>query len=253
MGVEEHIPMITNKNVILVVGRPKTGKTESLRNLDPSKVAYANYDKKDHLFSFAMDEKIDNVLDTIPFLDACEAEPQIEYIVLDTLTYMMDMYARQIVNTAKDSRAAWGDYAIFYEEVIQKLQMSKKNIIVLSHIKDIYNEKEFVTEQRVPVQGKIGGRGVEADFSTIVMSTTMPFDYFNGKDGINKIEDLNPSFEEELKGVKHVFMTMATKDSMGAPVRAYKGMWNKKSDLYIDNDVQVVFDRIKEFSQKIKK
>jgi hypothetical protein len=40
---------------------------------------------------------------------------------------------------------------------------------------------------------------------------------------------------------------------MGAPVRAYKGMWNKKSDLYIDNDVQVVFDRIKEFSQKIKK
>lgn len=229
------------------------GKTECLRNLDPKKVAYANYDKKDHFFGFAMDEKIDNVTDTLAFLDAAESIDQIEYIVIDTLTYMMDMFARQVVNTAADSRSAWGDYATFYEEVIQRLQMSKKNVIVLSHIKDMYNEKELITEQRVPVQGKIGGRGVEADFSTIVMTTTMPFDYFDGHDGKSKIEDLNPSFEEELKGVKHVFMTMATRDSMGAPVRAYKGMWNKKSDLYLDNDVQILFDRIAEFAEQVKK
>ena len=52
--------------------------------------------------------------------------------------------------------------------------------------------------------------------------------------------------EEREDGVKYVFQTRITKDSAGEKMRSAMGLWNR-DELYIDNDLQLVFNRLKEF------
>lgn len=236
--------MADNKNIVLVTGRPNTGKTASLRNLNQEKWANLNADMKETPFRdrFAASVHITDALDIIPFIQEIETNPDIEGGILDTLTHLMTMYERQYVLTATNTQKAWGDYGNFYRELIHTIKAGTKNYAILSHEDTQLNEQAMQMETRVPVKGQVGKIGVEADFTIVVTAKQMPVKV------LEKYENdlLNITDEEREDGLKYVFITRATKEYAGGLMRAPMGLW-KRNELYIDNDLNLVFQRLKEY------
>ncbi|MGB1226453.1 MAG: AAA family ATPase [Poseidonibacter sp.] len=233
-----------NNHIVMSIGKPVTGKTSSLRKLPPERTAYINFDNKPLPFPvpFYKDIRMKNIDHLLGGIDTLENDDNVEYIVLDTISFMMEMYENQKVVTAVNTQQAWGEYAQFYITFLHKIKTSKKKIIVLAHSKDVYNENEMVTEQVVPVKGAIGKRGVEADFTTIIGSKKIKtIDLETKKNDLLSITD-----EEEEDGFKYIFQTRVTKDTMNEKMRSQLGLWNRE-ELYIDNDIVKVMDRITDY------
>ena len=57
---------------------------------------------------------------------------------------------------------------------------------------------------------------------------------------------LNITEDDELLGIKHVFQTRLTKDTVNERITSKIGLWNKE-ETYIDNDLQLVIDRLNEY------
>ena len=104
-----------NKNIILIMGRPNTGKTASMRNLPMEEVAYLSADLTDiSCDANNINEiKIKDAKQVPNYINKCEANPKIKYTVLDTLTSLMGMYERQYVVPkagTKEGMSAWGGF-----------------------------------------------------------------------------------------------------------------------------------------------
>ena len=233
-----------NKNIVLVVGRPNTGKSASLRNLNQGKMVYLNADLKELPFKskFAANAEIADAPDVLNYVDDIENEPSIEGGVLDTITFLMSMYERQYVIGSANTQKAWGDYGNFYRNLIHKLKAGTKNYAILAHADTQHNEVNMTMETSVPIKGAVGKIGVEADFTTIVSAKQMPINKLIGFE--NELLHITP--EEEEDGFKFVFSTRITKDSVGEKMRSAMGLWSRK-ELYIDNDLNQVFNRLKQY------
>ncbi len=226
------------------MGKPNTGKSSSLRNMDQSKMVYLNTDLKELPFNgkFAATAEISDAVDILTFIEEIEANPAITGAVLDTITYLMRMYERQYVSTAADGQKAWGSYANFYGEFIHAIKAGSKDYVVLAHEDSIYNEQTMSFDVKIPIKGSVGKIGVEADFTTIVGSKQIEVSKL--KDHANDLLKITPNEEED--GIKYVFCTRVTKHHPGEKMRAPMGFW-KRDELYIDNDVQQIFDRLKTY------
>ena len=239
--------MAQNKNLVLILGKPNTGKSASLRNLPQKTMAYLNADLKEIPFqsNFASSVEIADALEVLDYIDAIEEEAGITGGVLDTITFLMQMYERQYVVPfagTKTGQAAWGDYGNFYRNMIHKLKAGSKNYAILAHEATEYNELNSRMDSYVPIKGAVGKVGVEADFTTILSSKQMPIKTLEKyPNDLLKITDT-----EREDGVKYVFQTRITKDSTGEKMRSAMGLWSRE-ELYIDNDLQLVFERLNKF------
>lgn len=239
--------MAQNKNLVLILGKPNTGKSASLRNLPQETMAYLNADLKEIPFqsNFASSVEIADALEVLDYIDAIEEEAGITGGVLDTITFLMQMYERQYVVPfagTKTGQSAWGDYGNFYRNMIHKLKAGSKNYAILAHEATEYNELNSRMDSYVPIKGAVGKVGVEADFTTILSSKQMPIKTLEKyPNDLLKITDT-----EREDGVKYVFQTRITKDSTGEKMRSAMGLWSRE-ELYIDNDLQLVFERLNKF------
>lgn len=237
--------MSENKNIVLIMGKPNTGKSTSLRNLsNQDKYVYLNTDLKSTPFKnkFLKDVQVTDALDVLTYIQEIEANDQVEGAIIDTITFLMSMYERQYVITATNTQAAWGNYGNFYKEFIHAIKAGTKNYIVLAHEDTFLNEQSMQMETKVPIKGSVGKIGVEADFTTILSTKQIP---------TKKLEDikndlLHVTEDEQEDGFKYVFCTRVTKESIGEKMRSAIGLWDRK-ELYIDNDVQQVINRLKEY------
>jgi len=236
--------MSQNKNIVLISGKPNSGKSSSLRNMDVSKMVYLNTDLKAVPFkaNFAAQAEISNATDVLAYIKQIEDNDKISGAVLDTLTFLMSMYERQYVSTAVDGQKAWGGYGNFYKEVIHAIKSGTKDYVILAHEDTIYNEDNLTMETKIPVKGAVGKIGVEADFTTIVGAKQVPLKKLQGHE--NAL--LNITDEEREDGIKYVFVTRITKDYHGEKMRAPIGFWGR-DELYIDNDVNHIYDRLKAY------
>lgn len=237
--------MSSNKNVVLIMGPPNTGKSMSLYNLkDQEKFVYMNADLKELPFKdrFAMNVPIANATDVLDYIPQIEEEAGVQGAILDTITFLMAMYERQYVNTAINTQAAWGNYGNFYRDIIHEIKAGTKDYVIMAHEDSFHNEQTSQMETRVPVKGQVGRIGVEADFSTILSTKQMPVST------LKKYENdlLNITEEEEEDGVKYVFCTRISKEYVGSKMRSPVGLW-KREELYIDNDIGQVLKRLKEY------
>ena len=239
--------MAQNKNLVLILGKPNTGKSASLRNLPQETMAYLNADLKEIPFqsNFASSVEIADALEVLDYIDAIEEEAGITGGVLDTITFLMQMFERQYVVPfagTKTGQSAWGDYGNFYRNMIHKLKAGSKNYAILAHEATEYNELNSRMDSYVPIKGAVGKVGVEADFTTILSSKQIPIKTLEKyPNDLLKITDT-----EREDGVKYVFQTRITKDSTGEKMRSAMGLWSRE-ELYIDNDLQLVFGRLNKF------
>lgn len=233
-----------NKNVVLVTGPPNTGKTTSLRNLIQERWANLNADMKEVPFRdrFAASVHIPDAKLIHPYIEEIEGNPDIDGGIIDTLTHLMAMYERQYVLTATNTQKAWGDYGNFYREIVHAIKAGSKNYVIFTHEDSYLNEQRAQMESKIPVKGQVGKIGVEADFSIVLSSMQVPLKKLEGYE--NDLLTITP--EEEEDGVKYVFCTRITKEYAGGLMRSPLGLW-KRNELYIDNDLSLVFNRLKEY------
>lgn len=234
-----------NKNIVLIMGKPNTGKSTSLMRLkNQDKMVYLNTDLKELPFKdrFLKNVEVADAMDVLSFIADIEATEKVEGAVLDTITFLMQMYERQYVNTATNTQKAWGDYANFYREFIHAIKAGTKDYAILAHEETMLNEQTMQMETRVPVKGSVGKVGVEADFTTILATKQVPIKKLEGIEN----DLLHITDEEREDGFKYVFVTRVTKDSVGEKMRSAMGLW-KRNELYIDNDLNQVFERLKQY------
>lgn len=237
-----------NNNLILVVGKATTGKSASLRELaPPDGVAYLNCENNK---SLPFRNKFQALTITDPYqvyqaIEEVEEDDSIHTIVIDTITFLMDMFESQYVIGSANTQKAWGDYAQFFINLMQQyVAVSSKRIIMMAHTADVANESEMTLETIVKVKGSLMSKGIESFFTQVISTKRLPLkklkNYDEGNDLLSITED------DEILGYKHVFQTLPTKETAHERIRSPMGMWDRK-ETYIDNNIELVLNRIAEY------
>jgi len=235
-----------NDNLVLIGGKSASGKSASLMGIDkPEGVLYLNCEnnKKLPFKSKFTEVTITDPNDVYHAFNQAEESDKIHTIVIDSLTYLMDMYETVHVLTSANTMKAWGTYQQFLKRLMsQYVAVSTKNIIFLAHTKDEINEAEMIQETFVPVKGALKNAGIESFFSTVLSCKKMPITKLEAY----KSDLLNITEEEATLGFKYVFQTRLTKETVNERMRSSIGMW-KVTETYIDNNVQHVINRLHEY------
>lgn len=240
------MPNGVNDLLVLVGGKSTTGKSWSLQHMrNPEGVMYLNCESGKRL-PFKSKFKEATVIDPLQVFgafDAAEKDDSIHTIVIDTLTFLMDMYETRYIVPAKDGREAWGNFAQYFKSMMQQyVAKSTKTVLFLAHTKDTLNEGEMVMETAVPIKGSLKNQGVEAYFSCIVAAKRVSINAL--KEYQSDLLTITP-MEEKLK-FKHVFQTQLTADTVNERIRGPMGLWTPE-ETFIDNDMQLVVDRLIEY------
>lgn len=240
--------MAENTHLVLVSGKSATGKSACLAKLkDQEGVAYLNCENNKRLPFRNQFKKINVTTPAMVYqaFDQAEQSQKIHTIVVDTLTFLMDLYESLHVLTSANTMKAWGEYAQFLKILMsQKVANSTKNVIILAHTSDVMNESEMINETLVKVKGSIMNQGVEAFFSTVISTKKMPLTKLTEEVANSPYFTVTP--EEEAAGFKYVFQTLLTKETVNERIRSPMGMWSA-NETFIDNDIQNVIDRLHEY------
>jgi hypothetical protein len=247
-----------NDHLVLVCGKSAAGKSASLQNIkDPKGVLYLNCENNKKLpFKSDFIQYTVTDPDHVPMIvGAVESEEEITIadksydtakihtIVVDSLTYLMDMYESTKVINSSNTMQAWGAYAQFMKNMMaQDVAKSTRNVIFLAHTSDIYNESEMVNETIVKVKGSLMNQGIESFFSTVISCKKMPLSKLKlANSPMYKIND-----DEETLGFKYVYQTRLTKETVNERMRSPVGMWEIK-ETFIDNNIQHVLNRLHDY------
>jgi len=238
--------MSINTNLVLIVGESASGKSQSLSGLHPSKgVMYLNTESgkrlpfKDTFQRFT----ITDPMQVFEGFDHAETQADVHTIVVDSATYLLDMYEATYVRNAVNSQKAWGDFQMFWKDLLlSKVAASTKNVIFTAHTLAILNESTGIMEAKVPVKGALKNNGIESYFSSVIAAKSVPLrtlaDYEN--------DLLNITEEEEMLGYKYVFQTRKTKATVGERIRNPIDLFSIQ-ETFIDNNIQLVMDRLKSY------
>ena len=237
------------KDLVLIAGTSSSGKSASLMNLpDHPGVMYLNCESGKRL---PFPNKFDRYVITDPMqvyeaFDEAENMPHIHTIVVDSLTFLMDMFESMYVIGSSNTMQGWANYNQYFKNLMQdKVAKSSKRVIFTAHTLATLNENEMVVETKVPVKGALKNQGIEAYFSCIVYAKRVTLKVLkNYENDLLVITD-----EEEMLGFKHVFQTCITKDTVHERIRSPRFMW-KTNESFIDNDVMKLFQRINEFYEE---
>jgi len=235
-----------NNNLILIVGKSGSGKSASLRGLeDPKGVIYLNCESGKELpFASKFRQQVITDPRQVPtIIEQAEAHANIHTVVVDTITFMMDMYESNLVLTAKNKMEGWANYAQFWKKLMmQSVAKSSKNIIMLAHTMDVLNESEGVMETLVKIKGSVMNQGVEAYFCNVIACKKLALTSLTNYE--SSLLKITP--EEESLGYKYVYQTKLTKETVHERLRGPLGMWDT-AETFIDNDAQLVLNRLHDY------
>jgi hypothetical protein len=175
--------------------------------------------------------------------EAAEKMDDVHTIVVDSLTYLMDMYESVYVLNSANTMAAWGQFSQYFKVLMQQhVAKSTKNVIFTAHTSDTLNESEMVMETKVPVKGSLKNNGIESYFSVVLASKKVPLKVL--KEYSSDLLTITP--EEEALGFKYVFQCKLTKETVNERLRGPLGLFDTK-ETYIDNNMQLVLNRLHEY------
>lgn len=233
--------------MVLIGGVSGAGKSASLRNIqNQNRWIYINCEagKRLPFRNDFINARVDDPWQVYDFVDqAIENPDDVDGLIIDTSTFMMDMFESQYVLGQADTMRGWSNYAQFWKNLMQqKLVQFGKPVIILAHVLEIYDETEMAMKRSVPIKGALKNQGVEAYFSTVVEAKKIPIKDLKEYDP----ELLTISEDEEDLGFKFVFQTRLTKESIGTRIRSPMGMFSRKQ-LYMDNDAQLLLNHLHAF------
>lgn len=235
-----------NNHLVLIGGKSAAGKSASLMSLEkPEGVMYLNTEagKKLPFRSKFQEFTIIDPNQVIEAFEVAETKPEIHTIVVDSLTYLMDMYESIYVLNSANTMKAWGDYGQFLKKLmLHYVAKSTKQVIFLAHTADVMNETDMIMETMVKVKGSVMNTGVESFFSTVLACKKMPLTKLAKY--VNPLLVITP--EDEILGYKYVYQTKLTKETVNERIRSSMSMWSQQ-ETYIDNNAQFVLNRLREY------
>lgn len=233
-----------NDQLVLISGKSATGKSMCLRNLE--NVLYLNCESGKKLPFKPKGFK--EVVITDPYqvyegFEFAETKPEIQYIVIDGLNYLMDMYESVHIIGSSNTMQGWSNYAQFFKNLMQQyVAKSTKNVIFTAHTKTVLNQAEMEMETCVPIKGSLANQGIESYFSTVVSTKKVK---------LKELEDYENDLltitdkEHKLK-FKYVFQTQITADTVNERMRSPLGLFSDE-ETYIDNDAKLLMERLNEY------
>lgn len=235
-----------NDQLILLCGKSATGKSASLMGLkNQERVMYLNCESGKRL-PFKNKFQSYTITDPHQVLEAFDhamSNPDIDVVIVDSLTYLLDMYESMYVLNAANTMKAWGDFAQYYKLLMQdKVAKLGKKVIFIAHTLDKYNETEQVVETSVPVKGSLKNNGIESYFSVVISSKKVKIKELENY----KSDLLTITPEEEALGFKYVFQTKITKNTVNERLRGPLGLFDTKES-FIDNNIELVLQRLTEY------
>ena len=226
-----------NRKVVLLGGPPGTGKTASLWDLiekHGERLAYINLDGKTAGLPFDQSKVNEFItpadsLEVNPGARYLEDRDDIDWVVVDTLSFWFDQIEKQHVIFSDDSRGNWGKV---YATEIQSLlhfanNVSKKNWVFLTHTATDEEAVNFVKHTKATVKGATGKRGLEAYFDVVIFTNV----YETGN-------------EENPLG--YGLQVKKTRDTLGFSVRSPMGMF--PTPFLKSNNILRVFKYMDEYN-----
>lgn len=237
----------TNDQLVLLSGFSATGKSAALRNIrNQERWMYLNTEAGKRL-PFKNNFKAFRIEDPYQIHEAFDHatlnSADYDGIIIDSSTFMMDMFETQYIIGAADTMKGWSAYQQFWKKLMhEKVVAFGKPVIIIAHVKEVLDEKAMEMKTFVPVKGALANNGVESYFSTVISTKKM---------GIKELEPyksdlLNISDEERDLGYKHVFQTRPTKTTVGERIRSPMGMFTREQT-FMDNDAQILLDHLHRF------
>ena len=153
-----------NDHLVLLCGKSATGKSASLMGLQNQEgVMYLNCEAGKKL-PFRAKFKQYTITDPLQIneaFDAAEKMADVHTIVVDSLTYLLDMYESVYVLNSSNTMQAWGQFSQYFKVLMQQyVAKSTKNVIFTAHTSDTMNESEMLMETKVPVKGSLKNNGI---------------------------------------------------------------------------------------------
>lgn len=232
-----------NDQLILISGESASGKSASLINIrNKERWAYLNCEAGKRL-PFPNKFKSATITDpyeVYTYFDHVKENPDFDGIIIDSLTFLMDMFESIYIIGSSDGQKAWGSFAQFFKKLMQyHIASSDKSVIVLAHTRSDYDEKSLSMKTMVPIKGSLKNNGIEAYFSTVVSAKKIE---------LNQLDNMDPALlritpQNQSLGYKHVFQTQLTKATIGERIRSPMGMFTQ-DQTYIDNDAQLLLDHL---------
>jgi hypothetical protein len=237
-----------NDHLVLLCGKSATGKSASLMGLEKGEgVMYLNCEagKKLPFKAKFKQYTITDPLQVMEAFQAAEAMPDVHTIVIDSLTYLLDMYESVYVIKSTNTMQAWGQFSQYFKELMQQyVAKSTKNVIFTAHTADTMNESEMTMETKVPVKSSLKNNGIESYFTVVIASKKVQLKAL--KDYQSELLTITP--EEEALGYKYVYQTKLTKETVNERLRGPLGLWTTK-ETFIDNNMQLVLNRLHDYYQ----
>lgn len=235
-----------NDQLVLISGESGTGKSASLAEIrNHSGTLYMNCESGKRL---PFRNKFQTAVITDPYqvyegFTFANQNPDIENIVVDTLTFLMDMFESQYIIGSANTMQGWANYAQFFKNLMQNyVAKSDKKVIFLAHTRQDLDEKAMEMKTQVPVKGSLKNNGIEAYFSTVVSTKKIAL-----KDLKDYQSDLLTITEtDEMLGYKHVFQTRPTKATIGERIRSPMSMFSV-NETFMDNNAQKLLDHLSEY------
>jgi hypothetical protein len=260
---------------ILLLSPPACGKTYSLKDISPElakRTLHINCDDKPlpwvgkSTFT-AYQAQCPTLIPDI--IKQGDDSGQFDLIVVDTLTIAMGEYARKFINTATpkyamngadcvtnmnyvsvtkqgavDGMGAWGRYGTLVSDIVAAANASNAQVVIMGHLSCTEDEGGDLT-WKCPLQGAVGRAGIEGLFSIVMHAKKMKLDKLVGEYEQDH-KYLGTEESEDFTNSRYVFQVAHTKDTVHShALRTIAGLW-PKGVRFIDNDLQMVFDRFAE-------
>ena len=236
-----------NDQLVLICGASASGKSASLRNIrNQERWLFMGTEagKRLPFKNKFRSARVDDPYQVLQAFDyAIEHKDDVDGIIVDSLTFLMDQYESGYVLTAANTMKAWSDFQQYFKTLMQdKVIKFGKPVIFTAHTLKVLNENTGEFEVSVPIKGALKNNGIEAYFSCVVATKKMPIKDLKAYEN----DMLHITEEDELVGYKHVFQTKITKTTTGERIRSPMGLFSTK-ETFIDNDAQLLLDHLNDF------
>ena len=205
---------------IIITGPSGSGKSSSMRNLDPKTTAVINTERKQLPFKNAkefMNVPVKSVSEFHSALDKALSSDKVSTVIIESFTSLIEIIFREA-----DIRYKGFDVWSYYNKEIDKILDKSKNsdkYVVFTAIDGVYDGDNGVEERYVAVDGNRWKKRVEKEFVVCLFTDT------------RKTDD----------GVSYRFRTNTTgRDSAKSPM----GMFE---ELHIDNCLNTVIEHCEQY------
>jgi hypothetical protein len=152
---------------ILYTSQSGKGKTYSFRNMNENTTGFVNAELKPLPFrkNFKYHGKPKNIAGAIKCLQDYSFNPEVDCIVIDSLTAIFEMFEKELSKTYT-GYDLWAAYNKKITELLDIIKLAEKEVFVTSHYEVLNIEKN--PEKRVKVLGKRWEGTIEKEFTIVL-------------------------------------------------------------------------------------